>query len=103
MIVPVYWNASKKDVAPMTNRKLFKRKSVLSKYPKGWSLAKWEYSLPVDVSKAVFANFVVKCYRPGISRKVRSTFLEVFVMGSSTLLSTSEQNTLIGAIRSRMK
>ncbi|KAG7380133.1 hypothetical protein PHYBOEH_011576 [Phytophthora boehmeriae] len=80
MIVPAYWGT--RAAAEKAGKSLAKQPSVLTKNDVvGLAIAKWQYSLPVDISEAVYVNFVVQCYRPDVVRNVEATSLECFVRG----------------------
>ncbi|KAG7391166.1 hypothetical protein PHYBOEH_006773 [Phytophthora boehmeriae] len=81
LIVPTYWKTKEKT----TNAKisLGKQGSVLKQHSINQSVsAKWKYSLPVEISEAIYLNFAVQCYdREDVTRDVGPTFLENYVDG----------------------
>ncbi|RLN52555.1 hypothetical protein BBP00_00009584 [Phytophthora kernoviae] len=79
MIVPTYW---KTRAAACASRRVSKRPSVWKQNNiNGSAIAKWQYSLPVDISEAVYVNFIVRCYRPDVVRKVTAACCESSVRG----------------------
>ncbi|KAG1687242.1 hypothetical protein DVH05_005292 [Phytophthora capsici] len=80
LIVPTYWKTKEKADAKRT---LEKRSSVLDQhYIDGAGSAKWRYSLPVEISEAIYLNFAVQCYdREDVTRNVGPTFMESYIDG----------------------
>ncbi|KAL4124170.1 hypothetical protein PRIC2_010009 [Phytophthora ramorum] len=78
MIVPSYWNLGEAAV----NEPATSLGSVLIRHNiEGSSVAKWKYTLPVSVSKAIFVKFAVRSYRPDATRQISGNRFECFADG----------------------
>ncbi|KAH7488964.1 putative ankyrin repeat protein [Phytophthora ramorum] len=63
-------------------RPLSRQGSVLARhYIHTGHIAKWKYTLPVSVSKAIFMKFAVRSYRPDATRQISGNRFECFADG----------------------
>ncbi|OWZ09492.1 hypothetical protein PHMEG_00017802 [Phytophthora megakarya] len=81
LIVPTYWKI--KEQANNNAGSMEKQGSVLKQcYISGSGHATWQYTLPGEISEAIYLNFAVQCYdREDTERFVGPTFLELYNLG----------------------
>ncbi|KAK1940867.1 hypothetical protein P3T76_007573 [Phytophthora citrophthora] len=74
LIVPTYWKSRDKAARPPPRR----QGSVLEQ---NGVMAKWRYSVPINISGILFENLVTQCYRPYVERKVQDSYFKLSVPG----------------------
>ncbi|KAK1940875.1 Ankyrin-3 [Phytophthora citrophthora] len=74
LIVPTYWKSRDKAARPPLRR----QGSVLEQ---NGVMAKWRYSVPINISGILFENLVTQCYRPYVEHKVQDSYFKLSVPG----------------------